>query len=212
MEKIIILIHILILLGGLMFKLFKKIAKANNHNTYNQNDKYERQSNGNTDKTCVSEILEDNKNYLDTSFKNSSDVIFYAFEAYSGIKALIVYIDGLINKEILNRDVIDPFITKTKDEFNGNPKSTQELKKLIHVANIQETKMMYEIIDAILNGDTVMFFEGSVTGFIIDSKGWDKRAVSEPDTEAVIRGPREGYVESLRVNTALLRRKVKIQH
>lgn len=193
-----------------MLRILKKMFKVNNHNIYNQNDTYDRQNNGNIDKTCASESLEDNKNFLSTSFKNSSDIVFYEFEGYSDAKALIVYIDGLVNKEILNRDVIDPFIEKSKEVgIEENLKKPQALKRLIHVANVQETKMMSEVTDAILSGDTAMFFEGSGSVFIIDSKGWEKRAVTEPDIEAVVRGPREGFVESIRVNTALLRRKIK---
>lgn len=193
-----------------MVKILKKMTRAKNHNTYNQNETHDKQSNENADKTCISENLEDNKNLLSESFKNSSDIIYYEFEGYSGERSLIVYIDGLVNKEVLNRDVIDPFIKKSKEvDIKENLKNPQVLKSLIHVANVQETKKMPEVTDAILNGNTAMFFEGSDYIFIIDSRGWDKRAVTEPDIEAVVRGPREGFVESISVNTALLRRKIK---
>lgn len=193
-----------------MVKILKKMTRAKNHYTSNQNDKNDKQNNGNSDNACASESLEDNKNFLSKSFKSSSDLIYYEFEGYSGAKALIVYIDGLINKEVLNRDVVDSFIKKSSEvDVRENIKNPQALKSLIHVANVQETKMMSEVTDAILNGDTAMFFEGSDSIFIIDSKGWEKRGVSEPDIEAVVRGPREGFIESINVNTAMLRRKIK---
>ena len=44
---------------------------------------------------------------------------------------------------------------------------------------------------------------------LVDAKGWAKRAVDEPDVESVIRGPREGFIENVRTNTSLLRRKIK---
>jgi spore germination protein KA len=44
---------------------------------------------------------------------------------------------------------------------------------------------------------------------IINSKGWEKRSVTEPGSEAVVRGPRESFVENLRTNTSLIRRKIK---
>lgn len=193
-----------------MIKILKKMAKAAKNTANNENKTCDRKSNENADKICASERLKENKNFLSTSFKNSSDVIFYEFEGYSNVKALIVYIDGLVNKEVLNRDVVDSFIKKSKEvDVKENLKNPKVLKSLIHVSNVQVTKILSEATDAILNGNTAMFFEGSGSIFIIDSKGWDKRAVAEPDIEAVVRRPREGFVESIRVNTALIPRKIK---
>lgn len=193
-----------------MIKKLKTMAKAQKYNTSDENNISGEQNSGNENGANVSEKLEDNKRFLVGSFKNSSDVIYYEFQVYSGTAALLVYIDGLVDKETLNRDVVDHILIKSKEyDFEEKYWGLEKLKSLIHVANIKETKMMSEVIGAILDGDTAMFFEGSGTAFIIDSKGWDKRAVAEPDTEAVVRGPREGYIESIRVNTALLRRKIK---
>src|SRR5690606_12716058 len=44
---------------------------------------------------------------------------------------------------------------------------------------------------------------------IISTKGWSIRGISQPETEAVVRGPREGFVETLRVNTTLIRRRIR---
>ena len=51
--------------------------------------------------------------------------------------------------------------------------------------------------------------EGFDKALIISTKGWDKRSISEPQTESVVRGPREGFTENFRTNTALLRRRIK---
>jgi spore germination protein KA len=51
--------------------------------------------------------------------------------------------------------------------------------------------------------------EGIDKALVINAKGWEKRGVDEPSSEAVIRGPRESFIESLRTNTSLIRRKIK---
>ena len=43
----------------------------------------------------------------------------------------------------------------------------------------------------------------------MNTKGWERRSIQEPNTEAVIRGPRDGFTETLRVNTALIRLRLK---
>jgi spore germination protein KA len=150
-----------------------------------------------------------NKTFLQEAFKKSNDVIFYEFATSYGIKVLIVYIDGLVNKEILGRDVINSFIIKSKELQANTLLDSKVLKDLIAVASVTETKTMSTVIDDVLNGNTVLFVDGVATALLIDSKGWEKRAVAEPDTETVIRGPREGFIENIRTNTSLLRRKIK---
>ena len=66
-----------------------------------------------------------------------------------------------------------------------------------------------DCVKTILSGDTLLYIDGAPRGYSVDFKGFSTRAVSEPNSETVIRGPREGFVESVRTNTSLLRRKIK---
>lgn len=67
--------------------------------------------------------------------------------------------------------------------------------------------MLDDAVTNILKGNTVLLVDRVKTGIVIDAKGGQRRGVSEPETESVVRGPREGMTESLRVNTALVRQK-----
>ena len=158
--------------------------------------------------TTVFTSVADNKTSLEYTFKKSGDVLFNEFATLSGVKFLIIYIDGLINKETLRRDVINPFITKSK-ELQANTLLDSKILKSLIPSNIVGTKKMSAVIDDIINGNAVMFVDGVDTALLIDCRGWEKRAVAEPDTESVIRGPREGFIENIRTNTSLLRRKIK---
>lgn len=131
-------------------------------------------------------------------FGVSTDIVIQAFDTQEA-KAMIVYVDGLINKDLLDRDIISPL--KAKD-FNGN----------MHLAIKTHYKEVFEmpvVVDEVLQGQTALFYEGSRKVYIIDIKQWDKRSVATPDSETTIRGPMEGFTESLRTNTALLRRKLR---
>lgn len=163
----------------------------------------------NVESSTVFMTVTSNKAFLEDAFKKSADVTFYEFAAFSSVKVLIVYIEGLVNKEHLGRDIINSFITKSKEIQPDRLLDAKFLKTLISTASVLETKAMPAIIDDIVNGNVALFVEGVDTALLIDCKGWDKRAVAEPDTETVIRGPREGFIENLRTNTSLLRRKIK---
>jgi len=158
--------------------------------------------------TAVFTSVAANKTSLEYTFKKSGDVLFNEFATLSGVKFLIVCIDGLVNKETLRRDVINPFITKS-EELQANMLLDSKILKSLIAANIVETKKMSAVIDDIINGNAAMFVDGVDTALLIDSRGWENRAVAEPDTESVIRGPREGFIENIKTNTSLLRRKIK---
>ncbi len=57
-----------------------------------------------------------------------------------------------------------------------------------------------------IQGDTVIFVDGFAEAISASSKGFKTRSVDEPDSEKNIRGPREGFTESIITNTALVRR------
>ena len=148
----------------------------------------------------ISSILQDNMNTIRDIFKHSSDIVYTDFESYSGVKAIIIYIDGVVEKDSLNQDVITPFILEYKND---------SIKKCIHVAANVEISTMQEAIDKILEFQAVMFLDGFNIAYAIDAKGWDKRTIEEPESEIVIRGSKEGFVETIRINTSMLRRKIK---
>jgi spore germination protein KA len=150
-----------------------------------------------------------NKTFLENVFKKSSDVTLNEFTTLSGINVLAVYIEGLVDKHILARDIINSFITQSKELPKSALLDSKVLKSLIVASNVKESKLMSAVIEDILNGNTVLFVDGLATALLIDSKGWERRTVDEPDTETVIRGPREGFIENILTNTSLLRRKIK---
>lgn len=76
-------------------------------------------------------------------------------------------------------------------------------------ATVMPTKHVENAIDAIVTGDSVFFIDGLDEAFILPSKNWEARSVDEPSTEQVVRGPRDGFTETIRVNTALVRRRIR---
>ena len=88
--------------------------------------------------------------------------------------------------------------------------STDEL--LTEVLAVSEAETASDGDDAatkILDGDAVIFVEG-VSGYVVvTARKWDKRAVSEPPTETVVRGPREGFIEDIKTNITLVEKRLR---
>ncbi|MCD5414491.1 MAG: spore germination protein [Clostridiales bacterium] len=78
-------------------------------------------------------------------------------------------------------------------------------KNVLAISDMKEVETIDEGILNVLSGETVLLLEQYEKIIIIGSRGWPMRAVSEPVTESLIRGPRDGFTETLRVNTALIR-------
>jgi spore germination protein KA len=157
----------------------------------------------------ISSNIEDNKLALQNLFFNSSDVIFYEFECFCGIKALIIYINGIVDTNILDRNVINPFILKTDKLDKSTDQNLVNIKTLFPVVAVKELNNMSSVRDEIVNANATIFIDGINIAFSISSKNWNKRSIIEPDSESVVRGPKEGFIEDIAVNRTLIRKIIK---
>lgn len=149
--------------------------------------------------TPISKDLEKNLSKLQVLFEGSSDVVIHRFDA-AGTKAALVYVDGLINRDLIDRDAVRPMMS---GDVSLPP------QRRMNVAEYKSVKTLEEFVQSFLAPNTGLLIEGSNEGYSIESKGFDRRGISEPSGEEVLRGPREGFVENIRNNTAMLRRKLK---
>lgn len=158
----------------------------------------------------ISLDLTDSKNYLQKYFNNSSDLIFNEFEPVSGFKVLIVYIDGLVDINVVNRDIINSFISAAEEnDLNNIVKNPEKIRDIISVADINLKYCYSQVANEILSGNSAIFVNGMKGSLIISSKGYEKRSITEPSSQSVVRGPKESFVENLSTNISMVRRKIK---
>lgn len=151
-----------------------------------------------------------NRKRLKELIKESPDVIYYNFTTFTGMKAMVVYIEGLIFKEMLDRDIIGKFLTECKSaKVVSEELDADRVKSLIHAADVDDTDNIGEAADKVLDKNVAMFVEGVPTALIIPAPTQDKRSIEEPAAEVVSRGPREGFVEVLSVNRMLIRKIIR---
>ncbi len=164
----------------------------------------------------ASASLHKNLAYFKDKLENCDDVIYREFTAgdRKRFKCALIFIDGLADKEVINREVLRPIMLGMKDDdpktgvLHGNIYKVI-LRKALTTGEIDEEESLEESITALLSGDTLLMVDGFKKVIVIGSKGWADRGVQEPQTEAVIRGARDGFTETIRANTALLRRRLR---
>lgn len=143
-------------------------------------------------------------NYIKDLLKDNSDVVYREF-LINNWNVAFVYIDGMADKILLDEFVMQPLM-----ENNEEIKDVDEIKeKILTVSDMREVKKLPEGIDAMLSGDTLMLIDGLGVAYIIATRAWPARGVGEPSGETVVRGAREGFTETIRFNTALVRRRIR---
>ncbi|MDR3541332.1 MAG: spore germination protein [Desulfosporosinus sp.] len=192
-------------------KLIQKVTRKQNRTE--EPTEINPQSSSTNDQTLLSQDLKENLKAINSIFDNTSDLIIREFIIGTElhVKAFAVMIAGLINEESVNENLIRPLMSLNRDI------SLESVLKVVKdsalfVASIQEKQKLDDLVTGILSGDTALFIEGTDSALLASIRGWEARGVDEPKTESVVRGPREGFVESLGTNTALLRRRIKNSH
>ena len=143
----------------------------------------------------------------------NSDIIIRQFKIAQKIDAFIVFIDGMVDRETINNYILRQLM---KPELFENYKGDRLVEFVENnVLSVHDTKKetKYDmIIGKICNGLTVLFIDGCSECLMFETRGYEKRSVEKPATEAVIGGPQEGFNENLRTNITLIRRIVKNHH
>ena len=162
-------------------------------------------------KTNIGENLRIVNEYL----SDCDDVITRNFYMGQGGKhqMSLIFIDGMVKLDTVQNDVLKPLMLFTRQfplEYSVGEKFFNMVKEgLLTAGDIKEVDNFGELILGILSGDTILLMDKLDKALIISTRGWEKRGVQEPSTEAVIRGPRDGFTETYRTNVALVRRRLK---
>ena len=157
-----------------------------------------------------SEDLESNLDLLRNIIAESSDLIIRRFTIGKRVRAAVIFIDGMTDKHMLSETILKPLMLFSADERLPETIDAEFLETALLIAgSVDAIRSVNESIDLLLTGDTILLTDGSAEAISVCLRGWEARSVEEPKTESVVRGPREGFNETLRVNTSLLRRKIK---
>ncbi len=117
--------------------------------------------------------------------------------------AIMFFVDGLVNKQIINDFLLKPLMIKSREISVKSFKDIPEV--LIPQTETKETDILGEILFDINFGSAILLIDGIKKAFCIDVKGWDHKGIDSPKTERIIRGPNDSFSEQLRENTALIR-------
>ncbi|WP_138495610.1 spore germination protein [Paenibacillus pinistramenti] len=169
--------------------------------------------------------LEDNLKRFEASFAKCSDIVFRRFVIMpSGTKAAAIYLDGMCDTQQVEEAVLRPlmeganqgadrFVNEAGNEA-GNKAAHAESDaaqlegRLVSALQVSRETQFGVVIGQILKGETAVLADGSPEVLLVNLVKMEQRSISEPTSEKVVRGPRDGFTESLRTNTSLIRRRI----
>ncbi|TKV46548.1 spore germination protein, partial [Bacillus sp. PIC28] len=166
------------------------------------------------DQECgLKQSVSANEEVLRQVFENCSDIVFRPIIIDSQNKILFIYIDGLVDTKVVEQVVLKPMM------FEGLPSGVKSVdsvgeiiqNQLIAVSQVKTISKVREVIEAVLKANIVILTEGESQALVADLKGFEKRGIEEPAAEISVRGPRDGFTETIRVNTSLIRRRIRSQ-
>ncbi|MBM4765141.1 spore germination protein [Bacillus sp. B15-48] len=164
----------------------------------------------------ISENLSDNLNDIKEAFGNSGDLAIREFKMGkpSLHKVAIIYINGLADKELIGRSIIERLMRNISDSETVNPPSPSELftyikDNILTVGTVEDILDWNKLLSSLLSGQTILLINGSKQAISCFVQGGEKRAIAEPSGEPAVRGPKNSFTEALITNTAMVRQRIK---
>lgn len=153
--------------------------------------------------------LEDAIAGIDRLLGMNDDFTRRRFLVFGRYPAAMFYFSNMVDQSIVNSEILKPFMY-TPPHLEGKSIAHEHLPEVLLHETLFHSEgtivdKLHLAIEGLLRGQTVVAIDGFDRMFLIGTRNIEKRSIEQPATEQVIRGPREGFIELLGTNIALLR-------
>jgi spore germination protein KA len=202
-----------------MFKWMKKAFRhLNTSNVHPQDSEFSSKHNNtnslNTRKTTnkyekVNSSIQKNKEFFEENLGKNIGIVLRNFTIGAGQvrPALMVAISGMVERVVLNQNILKPLMEFKFPDSTKDPLSILQ-ESVLSIADIKREENLFQIANDLFTGKVALFLEGEEQAILMDAQAWEMRGIEQPVTETVIRGAREAFNEDLSTNITLLRRRV----
>jgi len=159
--------------------------------------------------------LADSLQQIRQEFHDASDLVVKQFciGGTAARKAAVLYLEGMADGKAVKEAVIEPLMLWARPQLGGGALRgnlpEQIRQRLSPAQNMINLHSMQDVAEQLLEGNSVLLVDGFSVALGTENRGFPKRAVEAPETEVVVRGPREGFTEVVRDSVALVRRRLK---
>ena len=158
----------------------------------------------------LSASFEENIRYMNEILpvKESFDIIRRDI-VIGGKASVFYYIDGFIKDEVMLK-IMDSFLSVTEEDMPEDAETF--IQKQVPYVEVDIAEDFDDVIRNVLSGPACLFIDGYKECILLDCRTYPARSVDEPDKDKSLRGSRDGFVETIVFNTALMRRRIRDPH
>ncbi|MBS4196890.1 spore germination protein [Lederbergia citri] len=156
--------------------------------------------------------LKDNIELIKKETGNSPDITVRTLniDVEPKKEIVIVYVGGIVDEESINKFIVSP-IMENQDRFDGPP---QDLFNLLtgHGVTLGDLNLVSnwdDFFQSLMDGRTLLLIDGESKALVANTKGGEQRSIEQPESEVSVRGPKDGFTESIQTNLALVRRRIR---
>lgn len=183
---------------------------------------------GSNNSDQITSNMDENIQKLKDELTLCSDLLYRSIEAGGGKQATLVFFDGMTDtnqqEDIVLRPLMNYFKTKTAEQADPSvqleQKNTEQERGtripkeppedfLVNAMIVEKSGSLQQTIQKLLSGYTAIFLRDVPYALLINLSKKEERSLQEPTSEKVVRGPRDAFVETLRTNITLLRRRIR---
>lgn len=162
------------------------------------------------DREEISIHIQENEDYIRRTLEGCKDIIIrpMVLGQEQKLRCLVVYIEVAVSNMMLEDSVIGKLVNHMwempKDQIlefvdeNG-----------LGISDVKTLDTMSEALAAMFAGNAIFFFDGYPHSIKVSSKGYPNLGVQEASREKVLRGSKEGFTDAVKVNSALVRKRIR---
>lgn len=159
----------------------------------------------------VSNVLQENIVMLKNTFKDDHSLSIREFSigGTKNVECLAVFIEGMVDLTRINSEILSPILNMNTEETDTDIYLPSVIKNKITSPQIESTNSYDKLLNYLINGYTLILMDGYDKAIAVNTLSINRRSLEEPSSEKRVRGPRDGFNESLFINITLIRARIK---
>lgn len=185
-----------------LFSLSKKVKKLKLQKKHTQSS--EKSS------KAIPSSLQEQIHYIKEKTGNSIDVVIRKLQLRdgNGPDTAVVFVEGISDSKAINDFLIES-IMNNSTVHNSMPIFEILFEKVVALGDVKEITDWDNLYLSLMSGESIILVDGAQKALSASTRGGEQRSIEEPGSQVTVRGPRDGFTESIRTNTALIRRRIQ---
>ncbi|GMQ58896.1 spore germination protein [Vallitalea sediminicola] len=147
-------------------------------------------------------------------FQDDDSIVYRPFQNEgSKRKFCLIYVKSMVNDEVMSDNIFKPIMNADiKRHENSVEFLDYIINKIVSINEVEKSNDFTSLVENLYIGKSLLFIDGFAKGAILNTLDWSSRSITEPISETIIKGPREGFNEVIYTNISLIRRRIVSKH